>query len=321
MCYPAKTCCVSIRLFGILLALWGSVAFPARAEMSFAEEMMEFKRIGRTYQMAWEKAEQEPEAFVAIVREYPARAKWHKETVAKYRADIDAKSDRGKEVASAVKSSVIGIQTFMEHAGDFAKTFSTNYNMHLERARKEASEAEEKQLPGLYNAALNHLDRAEWMVTLLVAFNGDKDPNAQAYGKQVAALRNEFTTKEAALRKATARVVKVPVETYKGADLEELRKAVTAAWKTKYPKDEILRVVFDVPAWKLNRFSRWNDSMGQWDHIDKSFLPLTVIVRKDKKTALMHAAYVNRENRTNALNYGVDTKGSAFVSDEIPLPL
>lgn len=40
-------------------------------------------------------------------------------------------------------------------------------------------------------------------------------------------------------------------------------------------------------------------------------------MEKDAKTALIHAAFVNRDNATGGITFGVDTKGGSFVTDEI----
>jgi len=297
-----------------LLAFLVSTSLQA---MTLEEELAEFRSIGNTYLTAWDQSESAPEAFIALVRAYPAKARWYQETYAKYRAETEAKTDLGKTVFSAAKGAKTGIDTFLASAGEFAAAYPGRFKELIEKAKGDAALAESEKTPGYYRAALDTLDRAEWMVTVLVAFNGEADPIAKQCAKGILELRSSYESKEAALIRATARVVKAPEETYRGKDLETLRAGVAAAWKKAYPGDRVIAIVFDQAAWKLNRFSRWHETDAKWDHIDKSYLELSVVVEKEAKTALIHAAFVNRDNATGAITFGVDTKGGSFVTDEI----
>lgn len=288
-------------------------------DAAFEADMTELRTIGKTYQMAWELADQKPDDFVALVRDYKSAVTRMQTIYGKYKSDIDANNDRGKTVKSAGKNATIGFQAFMDLAGDFAKAYPERYKMRIDNAKESAKQAVEFKTPGYYRASLTQLEWAEWMVTILVAFNGDKDPTALACSKEINALKADYTAKEAAMRKATARVVKDPVEVYNGGDKEALRKGVLAAWTKAYPNDKVIKVVFDQAAWKQNRRSRWNDATSEWHHINKSFLELSVVVQKDAKTAQIFAAFVNKENASGAISYGVDTKGSHFVVDELEL--
>jgi hypothetical protein len=297
-----------------LLALLVSSSLQA---MTLDEELAEFRSIGNTYLTAWDKAESAPEAFIALVRTYPAKAKWYQETYAKYRAETEARTDLGKTVFSAAKGAKTGIDTFFETAREFAAAYPERFKELIGKAKRDAAMAESEKTPGYYRAALDTLDRAEWMVTVLVAFNGEADPIAKQCATGILELRSSYEAKEAALIRATARVVKAPEEIYRGEDLETLRAGVTAAWKKAHPADRVIAVVFDQADWKLNRFSRWHETDAKWDHIDKSYLELSVVVEKDVKAALIHAAFVNRDNATGTITFGVDTKGGSFVTDEI----
>lgn len=297
-----------------LLAILVSSSLQA---MTLDEELAEFRSIGNTYITAWDKAESAPEEFIALVRAYPAKARWYQETYAKYRAETGANTDLGKTVFSAAKGAKTGIDTFFETSREFAATYPGRFKGLIEKAKGDAAMAESEKTPGYYRAALDTIDRAEWMVTVLVAFNGDADPIAKQCAKGILELRSSYEAKETALIRATARVVKAPEEIYHGKDIETLRAGVAAAWNKAHPADRVIGIVFDQAEWKLNRFSRWHETDAKWDHIDKSYLELSVVVEKDAKTALIHAAFVNRDNATGAITFGVDTKGGSFVTDEI----
>jgi hypothetical protein len=284
---------------------------------SQAEDAKLLRDMAKKYQSAWDKASQEPDAFIAIVREHAGDVVIMKNIVGRYKSEIESKSDLGKSIQSAAKGATVGISAFTDGAQDFAKTFQERFRDLIQRAKSDAASAESEKTPGYYDSALRQLATAEWMLTILVAFNGEKDPTAIMLGEQLAKLTEEYKTSHAKLVRETQRTAKAPEERYQGTDLEVLRRDVTAAWKKKYPNDKLLAVVFDQAEWKINRLSRWNSATKSWDHVDKSALELTVIVERDSNSALLHAAFVNKDNPTGNISYGIDTKGSAFVTDTI----
>ena len=298
---------------GFFVSALSSIAFG----QAQAEDTKFLRDIAKKYQSAWDKASQEPDEFVAIVRNFADDTATMKSIVGKYKSEIDAKSDLGKSVQSAAKGAAVGISSFTDGAQDFAKTFQERFKELIQRAKSDAASAESEKTPGYYNSALHQLATAEWMLTILVAFNGEKDPTAIMLGEQLTKLTQEYKTSHAKLVSETQRVAKVPEERYQGSDLESLREDLASAWKKKYPKDKVLGVVFDQSEWKINRLSRWNSATKSWDHVDKSSLELTIIVEKDSNAALLHAAFLNKDNPTGKISFGIDTKGSAFVTDTI----
>lgn len=307
-----------VPFIGINHSVAGSLQ-DTKKEMSFEEEVAELKGFGKTYITGWDLADQQPDDFVLLVREYPKRVEWMKSTYTKYKADIEAKNDKGQQIQSAAKYAATGFKNFMANAQSFAEKFNEDYDMHLKNAKDAAADAEKTKTPGFYRVSFHQLERLEWMVTILVAFNGDKDETAVKCSKEIDGLQAEYKKKEAALIKATARVVVDPVDKYTGGDRETHRKAILSAWKKAHPTDKVLKVVFPNAAWKINRNSRWNSATSTWQHTDLSYLVASVVIQKDAKTATIYPAYVNKENRTGELIYGVDTKGSGFVNDDLPL--
>ncbi len=290
-----------------------------KKEMTFEEEVAELRSYGKTYITGWDLADQQPDDFVLLVREYPKRVEWMKSTYTKYKSDIEAKNEKGQQIQSAAKYAATGFNNFMAQAQNFAEKFNEDYDLHLKNAKDAAADAERNKTPGFYRVSFHQLERCEWMVTILVAFNGDKDETAVKCSKEIDGLQAEYKKKEAALIKATARVIVDPVDKYTGGDRETHRKAILSAWKKAHPTDKVLKVVFPNAAWKMNRNSRWNSATSTWQHTDKSYLVVAVVIQKDAKTATIYPAYVNKENRTGEIIYGVETKGSGFVNDDLPL--
>jgi HEPN domain-containing protein len=159
-----------------------------------------------------------------------------KSVVGKYKSEIDSKSDLGKSIQSAAKGATVGISSFTDGAQDFAKTFQERFKELIQRAKSDAASAESEKTPGYYNSALHQLETAEWMLTILIAFNGEKHPMAIMLGEQLTKLTEEYKTAHAKLVLETQRVANVPEERYQGSDLESLRKDVTSAGKRSTPR-------------------------------------------------------------------------------------
>lgn len=104
-----------------------------------------------------------------------------------------------------------------------------------------------------------------------------------------------------------------PPDVYQAADRAELETLVLDAWKTKWPKDEVLGVHFPSKNWKRNKNKRWNSAMKQWDYNDTSVLALRVVVKEDAEKATIFPAYVNRRNDSGEINAGVATKTNEYV--------
>ena len=126
----------------------------------------------------------------------------------------------------------------MANAQSFAEKSNEDYDMHLKHAKDAAADAEKTKTPGFYRVSFHQLVRLEWMVTILVAFNVDKDETAVKCSKEIDGLQVEYKKKEAALIKATARVVVDPVDKCTGGDKETHRKAILSAWKKAHPTED-----------------------------------------------------------------------------------
>jgi hypothetical protein len=99
-----------------------------------------------------------------------------------------------------------------------------------------------------------------------------------------------------------------PKDLYKKKDKEQWRKEIQDAWKKKYLDDEIIEIRFPNAQWEKKKGKEWNKAYSRWDKIDKSILKAAVIIKKDAKTAIIHPAFVNKDNLTGKVVIGVNTK-------------
>ena len=104
-----------------------------------------------------------------------------------------------------------------------------------------------------------------------------------------------------------------PADVYEGADKAKLKDLILSAWKAEHPQDEVMGVRFIAKDWKANE-NIHRDDAGKILYInDKAVLVVSVIVKTSPEIATIFPAYVNKENKTGALNAGVQTKTNQYV--------
>lgn len=117
--------------------------------------------------------------------------------------------------------------------------------------------------------------------------------------------------------KKSAASFRIPAEAYHGADKERLRQMIVTRWKALYPKDQILLVRFVKPSWEQRKETTYNH--GTFYHYDNSSLLAYVVVKKSAELGTAYPVYVNRNNKTGALNVGAETKGSGYSHQDVLL--
>ena len=118
-------------------------------------------------------------------------------------------------------------------------------------------------------------------------------------------------------KKIAAEKYRLPPERYTGGDKSDLKKRILATWKELYPDDKVLGVRFHREAWERKKESNYNN--GTWYHYDNSVLVAYVVVKTSSDLATVYPAYVNKNNQSEALKIGADTKGKSYVQDDMLL--
>ncbi|MBL9207173.1 MAG: hypothetical protein JNN01_18940 [Opitutaceae bacterium] len=118
-------------------------------------------------------------------------------------------------------------------------------------------------------------------------------------------------------KKIAAEKYRLPPERYSGGDKSDLKKRVLATWKELYPDDKVLGVRFHREDWERKKESNFNN--GTWYHYDNSVLVVFVVVKTSADLATVYPAYVNKNNQSNALKIGADTKGNSYIQDDMLL--
>jgi hypothetical protein len=124
----------------------------------------------------------------------------------------------------------------------------------------------------------------------------------------VQALSDKYSEKSASS-------FKLPKDAYAGADKDALGKQVLAKWKAENPNDEILAVRFIKADWERKKESTFNN--GTWYHYDNSVLLTYVVIKKNADLATVYPAYINKNNQTDAIAIGAQTKGNGYSHQDM----
>lgn len=300
-----------------LVLMSAIVAQSALCQDTFEDDFKTVQEIARAYGNAWNMPDDKFEDFLKLCKERDSNIRICQDVWAKYKSDVEAKNDRGRRMETLFGHTKAQFQMFMSSATRFAEEFPAKVKNKYEVAEQRMQMAESSKSWPLVQSARRELEFVKGWCRVIQAFNGDEDPTAKETLAKVKELDESYAKKEAAFKKASVREVKMPVEGYKGGDKETHRSAIKKAWQSAYPSDKILKIVFP-EGW--DRKSEWNhNGNGNYSKSDMSYLVAWVIVQKDAKTAMMYPAYVNKNNLSGKISYGVQTKGGQFVNDEIAL--
>jgi hypothetical protein len=289
----------------------------AHGQTTFEDDLKAMQDIAKTYGNAWNLPDTKFDEFLQLAKDRDKAMKACSEIWAKYKTDIEANNDRGRQLKSMMGHTRAQFVMFMSQAETEAKNFTKNRDIRYKNCDQYVKDAERSNNANIYQISLNELDRLERLCKVVQAFAAPDEPTVKETMEKVAKLRAEILPKQAALAKATARVVKMPTESYSGADKEKYRSAIKAAWKKQWAGDKILKVVFS-QEWKRKNELNHNGN-GNYSRSDMSILVCWVIVQKDAKTATMYPAYVNKNNLSGEITLGVQTKGGEYINDDIEL--
>lgn len=302
------------KIFGALTFLL-AIHSASFAQSELDTEIKTMLDIAKTYADAW--GMNDLDKFLVVVRERDEKLKYCSSVYQKYKDDIDKKTPTGELVKQKMGWVKSQFTLFFSQAQTFADNYKTRTQKNFELYDSRMVDAKKSNSWPLMEGAKRALDDNEQFAKILQAFNGDADPNATEVLTKVGTLKKECDALIAATKKATERKVTMPVEKYAGADKEKYRSAIKKEWQAQWPSDKILKIVFPSD-W--TRKDEWNhNGNGNYSHTDMSYLVAWVIVQIDSQKAMMYPAYVNKNNLSKAISYGVQTKGGSYVNDEIPL--
>jgi len=111
--------------------------------------------------------------------------------------------------------------------------------------------------------------------------------------------------------------VEAPQDVYNGGDKGELKGMIEKEWKRIYPNDKIMDIRFPSAQWDKKEGWQWDSGYSRWEYYDKAVMPARVIVQSDDKIATVYCAFVNKDNVSNKMNVGAETKSGEYVVEEM----
>lgn len=297
------------------MAVIAAAAFVVHAA-DIDQDLAAMKKIGDDYAQGWTDFGKDIDKTIEL---YKGKQKAWDDCVAIIKThadDLKAKNDAGRRIQAMCGHVDRGFNLFGQKVEEFTKDYSKRMDRELGLADSHVAEAERINGPGLFTMAEREYNDLLEGLKLYAGLGGDAGYVEKTRATVEAKLK-DCQKRSAAYAKAHTREVKAPVEVYKGADKEKFRAAILKAWKAKYPNDKVIGVAFISESWKRNVEDSWNSAGKSWSHSDMSYLVAIVIVDKDTSTATMYPSYVNKNNLTGEISYGVDTKGGTFVVEDI----
>ena len=134
--------------------------------------------------------------------------------------------------------------------------------------------------------------------------------------KKRATAFNSLDTKlrDTCFEKSLAKA-ELPVNNYKGADRNRLKRMILKTWKFQYPKDKVVKVVFQTGAWERKQ---WKSIEGnRIVYHDMSYLSVYVFVPLNDRLARGYVAVVNRNNIAKTLSVGAGKRNNYVPVDAL----
>lgn len=142
------------------------------------------------------------------------------------------------------------------------------------------------------------LEDARFFHAAYVAQKGN-DEAAKALDQKIADYTAKCEKIKNDIRAAELAAVKCPVDAYKGADKEAMKKKVRDYWTKMYPQDKILGVYIIDQNWDRQKGSNWNSNYNRYENYDNSWLMVQVVVKDSEELASIYEASIQKNHMKN----------------------
>lgn len=259
----------------------------------------------------------DPSHTASLCQQWQAAAEYHKHCLQTYRALLGTDSQLGKDVRARIQRVGEVLIGFRDKAVEFQKATPPAVREALAAADELAVRGQAEQRPAFFTGGVRQrLDTARQWLAAYAAIRGAEDADVVALQKEVDAVQLRVDAIAATLAEKILAEARPPEDLYRGSDRAALEAQVRAAWAKAYPQDEVLGVRFPMAAWKRAQTSTWYPTSRSWQHTDQSVLRVTFLVRTSPEIATSYPAYLNKDHLSqDSITAGVDTKGSAYVSE------
>ena len=259
-----------------------------------------------------------PEKSAELAQEFPAVKSWCSEKFKEYKPIMTLTGGKNSKLYKRYSWTAKTFQEFSKNAAKFVKQAEVDIPNSLQQAEKMAQRAAKEKKPGYFTGGVRQkMDFAQRQLTVVAGFLPENDKRRKGLSQRFTTTKSTLAKLEKSLETEITAANRAPLDVYKGDDKNKLHSEITAAWKKKWPKDEVLELRFHQE--DFTRTVKWVWSKGQkaWQKVDRSVLAATVIVKTSADVATTYPAFINVDNLSASRNVGCHTKGTGFVQRQM----
>lgn len=253
-----------------------------------------------------------------LVLSYADDANYFNSLSKTYIAIINAKTLEGEVIFTRMKNIMEKMKMFHEAKKAYGEKLPADIDTGVNKALAMGKQAVVDKKPMFFTGGVKQImDGVLEDVEMLETIKGKEDPGAikgrEFYTKSKAELEEMAKTMEEEIIAGT----EAPKEIYSGSDKGTLKKMLEGKWKAKYPKDEILAILFSVENWKRDTSWSYNNS-NEWKKYDNSYIPVRVVVKTSDTIASIFVAYINKDHMNgDEIKIGLETKSGGYVVEKM----
>lgn len=259
-----------------------------------------------------------PDQIAQLASEFPQVTKWCSERYAEYKPLLVLTGGKSSPLFKRYEKTANSVKKFQAAAGEFVKECEQDVPALCAEAVTMGKKAAAEKKPAFFTGGVKQkLEQANSRIKVCASLLPADDSRMKAMSEALAGSRAECDQLASTLKAEILADARAPKDLYAGSDKTDLERGIRAAWAAKWPNDEVLGIRFHMEQFDRNTKWTWHGADSSWNKSDMSVLCVTVIVKTSDEIATMYPAYVNLDHLSDKTTYGVDTKGSAYVVEEM----
>lgn len=192
-------------------------------------------------------------------------------------------TDQGKQIENAGNGMLRSHAEFLALAEQQRQILPGEIHEHMSEANQYAEEAVKEKKPLFFTGGIPQ--RMEWVDDKFSLYEVLDTENAPALGQEIEQFKASLKKRQEALSELIIEQNRLAPDRYTGADKKTLVNKAKSRWLDYEPKAKILKVVMPIEHWK--RTPKWTYSNGTWYFSDTSKIQAHVIVKHDKRLAVI----------------------------------
>jgi len=259
-----------------------------------------------------------PEKVAQLATEFPQVTTWCSQRYAEYKSLIILTGGKASPLYKRYEKTANSVKKFQAAASEFVGECEKEVPALCAEAVEMGEKAAADKKPAFFTGGVKQkLEQASARLTVCASLLPAEDPRLKAQSDAMAAAKAKCDTLAGSLKAEILAATRAPKDEYEGSDKATYEKAIRAAWSKEHAGDEILAVRFHMQQFDRDAKWTWHSADSSWNKSDMSVLCVTVVVKTNDQIATMYPAYVNVDHLSNKTTYGVSTKGSAYVVEEM----